>query len=295
MVSLSTKGPSREPRGRLLISCPDRPGIVAAVSGFLSDRGANILHSDQHSFGAYGGQFFMRIEFELPAFSERFPTLAEEFEAVAQRFRMTSRWSRTDQRPRLAVLFSRQDHCLQELLWRWRSGELPGEIVLVGSNHPELAPALRDWPVPFCPLPWDPEDRARSESELEDRLKEARVDLVVLARFMQILSPELVARWPGRIINIHHGFLPAFQGARAYEQAYERGVKLIGATAHYVTHELDAGPIIEQDTVRVDHRHEPEALRRIGQHIERSVLARAVTWHLEDRVLIFQNRTVVFA
>jgi formyltetrahydrofolate deformylase len=288
-----TEVPSPPERGRLLISCPDRPGIIAAVSRFLYDHGANIVHSDQHSTAPVGGRFFMRTEFDLPDLSRRQPELEREFQSVADTFAMDWRIRSAAVPTRLAVFVSRADHCLLELLWQRQAGDLTATIEMVVSNHADLEPTATGWGVPFYHVPVEP-DRKTEAERTQLGLLEGRVDAVVLARYMQILSPGFVARWRGRLINIHHSFLPAFAGARPYEQAHRRGVKLIGATAHYVTEELDAGPIIEQGVERVDHGDTPEDLRRIGRSIERHVLARAVSWHVEDRILLHGNRTVVF-
>ncbi len=281
-------------RGRLLISCPDRPGIVAAVSQFLFERGANIVDSGQHSTAPEGGLFLMRIEFDLPDLEQRGPELERDFAALAEQFGMDWRLACARRPKRLAIFVSKEEHCLLELLWQWRAGDLRAEIAMVISNHPDLKEAVTDWGIPFYHVPVTADRKAEAE-QVQAALLEGQVDLVVLARYMQIVSADFVQRWHNRIINIHHSFLPAFIGAKPYDQASRRGVKLIGATAHYVTADLDAGPIIEQDVQRVDHRHSVEDLRRIGRHIERVVLARAVSWHVEDRILVHQNKTVVFA
>ncbi len=278
--------------GRLLISCPDQPGIVAAVSRFLYERGANIIHSDQHSTEQGQGQFFMRIEFALPGPSA---TLEREFAPIAARFGMYTRLTRPTHPKRLAIFVSRQDHALVELLWQHKAGDLPAQIACVISNHTNNEPLAEDAAIPFHYVPVTAETKAAAEAEELRLLADYQVDTVVLARYMQVLSPDFLARYPAAIINIHHSFLPAFIGANPYQAAYTRGVKLIGATAHYVSEELDAGPIIEQAVQRVDHRHSPEDLRRLGRYIERVVLARAVTWHVEDRVLLHGNKTIVFA
>jgi formyltetrahydrofolate deformylase len=271
--------------GRLLITCPDRHGIVAAVAGFLAASGANIVSSDQHSTDPEGGEFFMRMEFTLEQ-----GDLAALGRAFAQEVgeRLDMRWRLTDaDRPqRMAILVSREDHCLVDLLWRHRRGELHAEIPLVASNHPGHAADVEAFGVPYHHLPYP------NEPELLALLRD--IDVVVLARYMRILSGDFLAALGVPVINIHHSFLPAFAGANPYKRAFERGVKIIGATAHYVTEELDAGPIIEQDVARVSHRERPETMMRIGRDIERTVLARAVNWHLEDRVLVHGNRTVVF-
>ena len=290
------EGGAGRKRGRLLIACPDRPGIIAAVSAFLFERGANIVHSDQHSADPEGGRFFLRVEFDLPDLPARLPDLEREFAAlVAAPFAMRWRFAPAARRKRLAVFVSREEHCLLEMLWQQRAGDLPAEIVLVVSNHPTLAPVVEPWGIPFHHVPVTPESRAEAEERQGALLAECGADAVVLARYMQIVTPRLIAPWRDRIINIHHGFLPAFVGAKPYDQAHARGVKMIGATAHYVTEDLDAGPIIEQDVRRVDHRHDVEDLRRLVRQIERTVLARAVAWHVEDRVIVEGNKTVVFA
>ncbi len=285
--------PTLRNRGRLLVSCPDRPGIVAAVSQFLFERGANIVHSDQHSTDPSGGRFFLRVEFELPDLADHAAALRREFGPIADRYGMRWRLALAGQPKRVAVFVSTEDHCLLELLWQRRAGDLRAEIALVIGNHAVLAPTVAPWGIPFHHVPVGPDTKTEAEAR-QLALLEGAVDLVVLARYMQILSPAFVERWRQRVINIHHSFLPAFVGAKPYTQAHQRGVKLIGATAHYVTPELDAGPIIEQDVQRVDHRHGIEDLRRIGRQIERTVLARAVAWHVEDRVLVHGNKTVVF-
>jgi formyltetrahydrofolate deformylase len=286
----------RRDLGRLIVDCPDRPGIVAAVSRFLFERGANIVHSDQHSTDPRNGAgaFFMRVEFTLPDLGARMASLEREFGAVAEPFRMRWRLADAARVKRLAVFVSRAEHALLELLWRQRAGDLRAEIVLVVSNHPDLAEVAAGWGVPFHHVPVLPERKAEAEAT-QLALCAGKVDALVLARYMQVLSAGFVERYPNRIINIHHSFLPAFAGANPYDAAYGRGVKLIGATAHYVTAELDGGPIIEQDVQRVDHSHSVEDLRRIGRHIERMVLARAVEWHVEDRTLVHGRRTIVFA
>jgi len=277
----------------LVVSCPDRPGIVSAVSGFLFEAGANIVRSDQYSSNPSGGHFFLRMEFTLDA--ERRQSFAERFGlAVAERFEMTWRLWDTSAPKRIAVMVSRYDHCLQDLLWRWRRDELGGgEIALVTSNHPDLREAVESFGLPYHHIPVEKGKKAEAEQQLLEILA-GQCDLVVLARYMQILSGEFLERVGVPVINIHHSFLPAFAGAGPYERAKERGVKLIGATAHYVTEELDAGPIIEQDVSRVGHHDGVGTLVQKGAEVERAVLARAVRWHCEDRVLREGNTTVVF-
>jgi formyltetrahydrofolate deformylase len=280
--------------GRFLITCPDRPGIVAAISRFLFDYGANITQSQQYSTDPFDGTFFLRVEFCLRDLAACADDLSEAFRAVADQFSMRWQLARADRPKRVAILVSRADHALQELLWRHRSGELPAKITMIISNHPDAGLAAQWSGIPFYHVPTPPGGRAKAEHELLELLA-GRTDVVVLARYMQILSPEFLAAFTEPIINIHHSFLPAFSGANPYQQAADRGVKLIGATAHYVTPELDAGPVIEQDIVRVDHRCSVADLRRLGRHVERAVLARAVGWHLEDRVIVHENKTIVFA
>jgi formyltetrahydrofolate deformylase len=279
---------------RLLVACPDRPGIVAAVSRFLLEAGANIIHSDQHSSGPWGGEFFLRMEFALPPGVDPGALRTAFGRAVAEPFVME--WSLWDvaERKRVAILVSRYDHAVQELLWRWRRAELHADVVLVASNHDDLRADVENAGVPYHHVPVAPGAKPEAEQRLLDLLQTARPDLVVLARYMQILSGDFLERVGAPVINIHHSFLPAFAGAGPYERAKARGVKLIGATAHYVTEELDAGPIIEQDVIRVSHRDDAAAMARRGADIERAVLARAVAWHCEDRVLRHGATTVVF-
>ncbi len=271
--------------GRLLITCPDRHGIVAAVAGFLAASGANIISSDQHSTDPEGGEFFMRMEFslELGDLGALERAFAEE---VGDRLDMDWRLTDAGRPKRMAILVSREDHCLVDLLWRQRRGELDAVIGLVASNHPDHADDVEGFGIPYHHVPYP------NEPQLLELL--AGADVVVLARYMRILSGEFLTALDTPVINIHHSFLPAFAGADPYRRAHERGVKIIGATAHYVTEELDAGPIIEQDVARVSHREQPDTMMRLGRDIERTVLARAVKWHLEDRVLVHGNRTVVF-
>lgn len=281
--------------GRLLISCPDKPGIVAGVSQFLYSKGANILDASQHSTDPREGLFFMRMIFHMEGTGISREQLEADFrEKVGLPLQMDFRIDYTNRRKRMAIMVSRYDHCLMELLWRWRSGELDADIPLVISNHEHLQKLVTDFDIPFHYLPVDAVNKAGQEQAAIDLLAQHGTDLIVLARYMQILSPAFVSRYPGRIINIHHSFLPAFAGARPYLNAYTRGVKLIGATAHYVTSDLDEGPIIEQDVSRVSHRHAVNDLVSLGRDVERQVLTRAVIAHIEDRVLIHGNKTIVF-
>ena len=279
---------------RLLVSCPDGHGIVAAVAGLLSELGANIVASDQHSTDPEGGRFFLRMEFHLEGLDGAREVLERRFsEEIAAPFAMSWRLSYPAEAKRVALLVSRRDHCLLDLLWRWRRGELPCNITCVISNHPDLEEAVAAFDVPFHHVPVERGAKPAAEARILELLGRD-VELVALARYMQILSDDFLDRVGAPVINIHHSFLPAFIGAGPYERAWERGVKLIGATAHYVTAELDEGPIIEQDIQRVTHRDGPAELARIGADIERSVFSRAVKWHVEDRVLVHENRTIVF-
>jgi formyltetrahydrofolate deformylase len=280
---------------RLLISCPDKKGLIAAISSFISMHDGNILSADQYvSEGEAGGTFFMRLEIEGEGFGLGRDEFAGAFAPLARRHSMAWRASYTDAPKRMAILVSRYDHCLIDLLWRWDAGELEAEIPLIVSNHPNLKERAEHYGVPFYHLPVTRETKTEQESRILDLLFEHEVDFVVLARYMQILTPKFVGAYPNGIINIHHSFLPAFAGADPYRRAHDRGVKTIGATAHYVTGELDAGPIIHQDVAHVTHRDSVEDLVRLGREVERRVLARAVRWHLEDRILVDGNRTVVF-
>jgi len=280
-------------RARMLISCPDRPGIVAAVSHFLYEHGANIVQSDQYTMNPEGGMFFIRFEFDLADMDKELPVLVEDFSRVADRFEMKWNIFRAGRKKRLAILVSKEDHCLLELLWQWKSGDLDADIAMVISNHPDMRETVESFGIPYHHIPVTPDTKAEAERKQMEVVAD-KADLIVLARYMQIVSPKFIEQFPNRIINIHHSFLPAFVGGKPYQQAYTRGVKIIGATAHYVTEELDGGPIIEQDVQRVSHRDDTEELKRIGRTIERVVLARAVKWHIEDRIIVHQNKTVVF-
>ena len=279
--------------GVLLVSCPDRAGIVAAVATFVAEHGGNVIDLQQHTDHT-DGAFFQRVEFELDGVDLARDEITTAFAPVADRFAM--RWSLrfTDDRPRVALLASKEAHCLQDLLSRWRTGELAIDVPVVVSNHPDHAATAEWFGVPYAHLPIVDDDTAAQEAQLQARLAADRVDLVVLARYMRVLSPAFCADWRERLINIHHSFLPAFQGARPYHQAHERGVKVIGVTAHYATAELDEGPIIDQDVLRVSHRDDVEDLRRKGRDLEVAVLARAVRAHISHRVLVYGRRTVVF-
>ncbi|GGE64135.1 formyltetrahydrofolate deformylase [Nesterenkonia cremea] len=291
MSSSTTQG---QDIARLIISCPDQPGIVAAVSELISELGGNIISLDQYSTGVEGGRFFQRTVFHLPGLVAAKPQVeAAVEERLAQRFAMEWSLTEADKPKRVAIFASKTDHCLLDLLWRHRRGELPMEIAMVVSNHPGLAEDVRTFGIPFVHVPVVNGDKAAAEAQHLELLQ-GNVDFVVLARYMQIISEDFLERVGVPIINIHHSFLPAFIGAGPYQKAKDRGVKLIGATAHYVTEDLDEGPIIEQDVIRVSHADEVAQLTRYGADVERSVLSRAVKWHCEDRVLRNGNTTIVF-
>ncbi len=278
---------------RLLVSCPDKKGLIAAVSQFIAMHDGNILSADQY-VGEDSATFFMRLEIEGEGFGLERDEFAAAFAPLARQHEMEWSLSYTDAPKRMAILVSKYDHCLTDLLWRWDAGELDAEIPLVISNHPDLRSRAEPHGVPFYHLPVTKETKAEQEGEMLRLLSESDVDLVVLARYMQVLSDDVCRVLSGRAINIHHSFLPSFKGAAPYTQAHARGVKLIGATAHYVTADLDEGPIIEQDVTRVDHTMNPDDLMAAGRDVECSVLARAVRFHIERRVLLNGNRTVVF-
>jgi formyltetrahydrofolate deformylase len=280
--------------GRLLLRCADRPGLVAAVSAFLAGAGANIVSLDQHATSQSGGIFMQRTIFHLPGLAAARDTLEREFaEKVAGPYDMDFRLTEAAKPKRVAIMASKDDHCLLDLLWRNRRGELEMSVVMVIANHADLAEQVRPFGVPFIHIPATKDIREQAEQRQLEMLR-GNVDLVVLARYMQIVTPHFLAEVGCPLINIHHSFLPAFIGAAPYRRARERGVKLIGATAHYVTADLDEGPIIEQDVVRVDHRHEVDDLVRLGADVERAVLSRAVSWHCEDRIIRNGNQTIVF-
>jgi formyltetrahydrofolate deformylase len=277
----------------LLVSCPDRKGLVAALAQLLYGHGANILDADQHTDSAEG-QFFQRIRFDLGEIHTDRLTLERAIGEVAQRFQMRSRLAYSDQVKRVAIFVSRYDHCLQDLLMRHRSGEIVCDIPVVVSNHPDLKPVADQFGIAFHHFPISTDDKFEQERQELDLLEQLHIDVVILARYMQVLSADFVSRYDERIINIHHSFLPSFAGQKPYHQAHERGVKLVGVTAHYASAVLDAGPIIEQDVIRVTHRDSVDDMVRKGRDLEKLVLARAVRWHLDDRILVYGNKTVVF-
>ena len=278
---------------RLLITCADRSGIVQAVSGYLYHQGANITALDQYATEAQGGTYFMRVEFEVNQLEVRRESLSQSFaDTVANRYEMSWQLTVVSDTKKVGVLVSKYDHALLELLWRHARGLLPCDITHVVSNHEDLREAVTGFGIPYTVVKVTKENKADAENQIHEIM--AGNDLLILARYMQILSCEFVEKWPMKVINIHHSFLPAFVGADPYRQAYDKGVKLIGATAHYVTAELDQGPIIEQGVERVSHRYSVADLRELGEDVERNVLARAVRWHLEDRVIVHGNKTIVF-
>ncbi|NLY95072.1 MAG: formyltetrahydrofolate deformylase [Myxococcales bacterium] len=277
----------------LLVSCPDRKGIVAALAQVLYGHGANILDADQHT-DPIAGQFFQRIRFDESELHTDRHTLERALREVADRFEMSFRLERDDRKKRMAIFVSKTDHCLFDLLWRQRAGELRCEIPLIVSNHEDLRGVAESFGIPFHVVPITPENKVEQETRELELLREHQIELVVLARYMQVLSNDFLQRFEGSVINIHHSFLPAFMGGKPYHRAHERGVKLVGATAHYATPDLDEGPIIEQDVARCTHRDTVADLIRKGRDLEKVVLARAVRWHLEDRILTYANKTVVF-
>jgi formyltetrahydrofolate deformylase len=277
----------------LLLTCPDQRGVVAAVADFIAQHDGNIVHAEQHT-DASEGIFFQRVEFELGGFRLGRSEILDAFEPLRARFGFATSLRFTDEPMRAGILASKQPHCLYDLLTRWRTGELPMDLAGVISNHVDHADICAHLGVRYVHLPVTPETKAAQEAAVIAALREADVELIILARYMQILSPAFVAEFPRRIINIHHSFLPAFIGANPYRQAHDRGVKLIGATAHYVTDELDEGPIIEQEVVRATHRDDVASLTRKGRDLETIALARAVRAHLEHRVLVYGRKTVVF-
>lgn len=279
---------------RLLITCQDQPGIVSKVSGFLYQHHANITALDQYSTDPKGGTFFMRVEFQTPHLDLTENALKTTFQKeIAQAYQMDWEVHFVAQRKKMAVFVSKYDHALLEILWRWQKGELAIDIPLVISNHPDLKAAVSGFGLPFFHVPIEKENKVKGEQAALELVK-GQVDGIILARYMQILSKDFIDHFPNRIINIHHSFLPAFRGANPYRQAFEKGVKLIGATAHYVTEELDMGPIIAQDVLPVSHRFNTHQLQELGQDIERNVLANAVKAHCEDRILVHMNKTIVF-
>ncbi|WP_417579864.1 formyltetrahydrofolate deformylase [Nitrincola sp.] len=283
-----------ERRFRLVLSCPDRVGIVSMVSNFISSHGGSIADANQHS-DPVSGCFFMRVEISAATLPFSLEALKEAFTPIANSFGMDWEIQDSNRPKRIVLMASRESHCLADLLYRYHSDELFCEIPCVISNHDKLRSMVEWHGIPYYHVPVDPDNKQAHFDQVEKLILEHDADAVVLARYMQILPAGMCAHFPHRIINIHHSFLPSFAGARPYHQAHERGVKLIGATCHYVTEDLDAGPIIDQDVTRISHRDHPEEMVRLGRDVEKSVLARGLRWHLEDRVLVHGNKTIVFA
>jgi formyltetrahydrofolate deformylase len=277
----------------LLISCPDRKGIVATISDFVFRHNGNILHADEHA-DEESNLFLMRVEFDPAGFDIDLANFSEHFSPIAHKFEMQWRLARSNYRPKMIILVSKYDHCLVDLLYRHKSGELACDIPLIISNHPNNQPIADFYGIPYITIPVPKDSKRQAEEQILSLIEQHNPDFMVLARYMQILSNEFVNRYPQRIINIHHSFLPAFVGAKPYHQAFTRGVKLIGATSHYVTEVLDDGPIIEQDVVRISHRDSLDDLLQKGRDLEKVVLSRAVRWHIDNRVLLYGNKTVVF-
>lgn len=277
----------------LLISCPDRKGLVATIANFLMSYNANILHADQHQDDTEN-LFLMRVEWDLDGFTLPIDSFSAAFQPIAEENKMDWRLALSQQKPRMAIFVSKYEHCLVDLLHRWRIGELYCDIPLIISNHSDCQRIAEFNNIPFHVIPVTKDNKQEAEAAQWKLLQDANVDLIVLARYMQVLSHDFVLRYPHRVINIHHSFLPAFDGAKPYHRAFQRGVKLIGATSHYVTEVLDDGPIIEQEVTRISHRDNVEDLVQKGRDLEKMVLSRAVRWHLDNRVLAYANKTVIF-
>jgi formyltetrahydrofolate deformylase len=277
----------------LLIACPDQRGLVASIADFVYRHNGNILHADEHG-DSESDRFLMRVEFDPSEFDIELSRFSEHFSPIAEKFGMQWRLAQSSHRPKMVILVSKYDHCLADLLYRHKSGELTCDIPLIISNHPDNQSIAEFYKIPYVTVPVPKDNKRDAEQKILSLLKQCSPDFIVLARYMQILSNEFVNEYPQRIINIHHSFLPAFVGAKPYHQAFERGVKLIGATSHYVTEVLDDGPIIEQDVARISHRDSLEDLLQKGRDLEKVVLSRAVRWHIENRVLLYGNKTVVF-
>src|SRR5271155_5861858 len=281
------------PSAILLVSCPDAKGEVATIADFVYRHGGNILHANEHA-DEESGLFLMRVEFDPKEFDIPLSDFGKHFSPIAEAFGMKWRLAQSSQRQRMIILVSKYDHCLVDLLYRHRSGELACEIPLIISNHPDNQPIADFYKIPYAVVSITKDNKRQAEDQIHSLIETRKADFLVLARYMQILSNDFMNRYPQRIINIHHSFLPAFVGARPYHQAFERGVKLIGATSHYVTEVLDDGPIIEQDVVRISHRDTLDDLLQKGRDLEKVVLSRGVRWHIENRVLLYGNKTVVF-
>ncbi|MDG4811484.1 formyltetrahydrofolate deformylase [Hydrogenovibrio sp. 3SP14C1] len=278
---------------RLIISCPDQVGIVAKVAGFIASEGGSIIEANHHT-DVLNKWFFMRHEILASSLNNDLEGFKTKFAAIAEEFEMDWQVTDSDQPKKIALFASKESHCLADLLYRWHEDDLPGEVACVIANHDDLRRMVEWYDIPFHHVPVTPETKPEAFAKSQELVAQYDVDVIVLARYMQILPPQMCQDYSGRVINIHHSFLPSFVGAKPYHQAYERGVKLIGATCHYVTEELDAGPIIEQDVIRVSHSHSIDDMRRLGRDVEKTVLSRGLRYHLEDRVLIHGNKTVVF-
>lgn len=276
----------------LCLNCPDAPGIVHNVTGFIFKRGGNIVTASQHQ-DPIDNRFFMRVVFDRTGMQAQPETLRREFDELAARFKMDASLWFSENRPRMAIMVSKYDHCLYDLLLRHRYGEIETDIPLIVSNHPTLEAVAGHFGISFVHIPVTKESKVEAETKLLETFEAHRIDFAVLARYMQIITPTVLERYPHRIINVHHGFLPAFKGAKPYHQAYEKGVKLIGATSHYATEDLDMGPIIEQETIRVDHTHSVEAMIAMGRDVEKRVLARGVAAHAAHKILLYRNRTII--
>lgn len=279
---------------RLIISCPDQVGIVAKVASFIAEEGGSIVEANHHT-DSMSGWFFMRHEILASSLHDDLDGFKAKFAPIADAFEMQWRVTDSAKPKRIALFASKESHCLADLLYRWHEDDLPGEVACVIANHNDLQSMVEWYKVPFHHVPVTPETKPAAFAESERLVAEHEADVIVLARYMQILPPQMCSDYEGQVINIHHSFLPSFVGAKPYHQAYERGVKLIGATCHYVTEELDAGPIIEQDVIRVSHSQSIDDLKRLGRDVEKTVLSRGLRYHLEDRVLIHGNKTIVFA
>jgi formyltetrahydrofolate deformylase len=277
----------------LLVSCPDRKGLVAAIANFLYGHDANILHADQHQ-DKVAGLFLMRVEWDLEGFGLALEQFEAAFAPIAEKHEMTWSVSQSSAKPRMAIFVSKHDHCLADLLYRHHAGELYCDIPLIVSNHPDTLWLAEAYDIPFEHVAVNKDNKPEAEARQRELMAAHNVDFIVLARYMQVLSADFMHEWENRIINIHHSFLPAFHGAKPYQRAFERGVKLIGATSHYVTEELDDGPIIEQDVVRISHRDDLDDLVQKGADLEKVVLSRAVRWHIDNRILVYGKKTVVF-
>jgi formyltetrahydrofolate deformylase len=280
--------------GVLLVKCPERLGVVAALANFIAIHNGDILHADEHQ-DPDAKVFMMRVEWKLADFTLPLTEFAKAFQPIADEFQMQWKVAAASDRPRVAIMVSKSGHCLADLLYRHQIGELPCEVPLVISNHDDQRKLAEFYERPYHHVPVPKEDKGAAEQQVIALLEREKIDLIVLARYMQILSKDFIARYPNRVINIHHSFLPAFVGAKPYHRSYERGVKIIGATAHYVTEVLDEGPIIDQDIVRIGHRDSLDDMIRKGGDVEKVVLSRAVRWHLENRVVVYGNKTAVFA